>query len=48
MLTDAVADLTWALILAVARRVLEGDRMTRTGKFTGWAPMMLLGTEVTG
>jgi lactate dehydrogenase-like 2-hydroxyacid dehydrogenase len=48
VLTDAVADLTWALILAVARRVLEGDRMTRTGKFTGWAPMMLLGTEVTG
>ena len=48
VLTDAVADLTWALILAVARRVVEGDRITRAGKFTGWAPMMLLGTEVTG
>ena len=48
VLTDATADLAWALILAVSRRVVEGDRMTRTGKFTGWAPMAMLGTEVTG
>jgi len=48
VLTDATADLAWALILTVSRRLVEGDRMMRTGKFTGWGPMVMLGTEVTG
>ena len=48
VLTDATADLTWALLLAVARRVAEGDAWVRTGTWPGWAPTQLLGTEVTG
>lgn len=48
VLTDATADLTWALILAVARRVVEGDRWTRSGQWPGWAPTQMLGTDVTG
>ena len=48
VLTDATADLTWALILAVARRVVEGDAWLRTGTWTGWRPTQMLGIEVTG
>ena len=48
VLTDATADLTWALILAVARRVVEGDRWARSGTWPGWAPTQMLGTDVTG
>jgi glyoxylate reductase len=44
VLTDATADLAWALILAVARRIGEGDRLVRGGGFTGWQPSLLLGT----
>ncbi len=48
VLTDATADLTFALILAAARRVVEGDRMVRAGDFKFWAPLHFLGTEVAG
>ncbi len=48
VLTDATADLTWALLLAVARRIVEGDSMMRQGQFRGWSPMLLLGQEVKG
>ena len=48
VLTDATADLTWALLLGVARRVTEGDTLVRTGHWTGWAPTQMLGTDVTG
>ena len=48
VLTDATADLTWALMLAVARRVTEGDALVRRGAWTGWAPTQLLGTDVSG
>ena len=48
VLTDATADLTWALILATARRVVEGDRLVRSGQWTGWAPTQLLGAAVAG
>lgn len=48
VLTDATADLTLALILALARRVIEGDRMVRLGHFAGWAPDLLLGRELKG
>lgn len=48
VLTDATADLTWALLLAVARRVVEGDRWMRSGTWPGWAPTQMLGTDVTG
>jgi len=49
VLTDATADLTWALILAAARRIVEADRFVRSGEWyktrTGWHPMMMLGVE---
>ena len=48
VLTDATADLTWALILATARRVVEGDALVRSGRWTGWNPTQLLGAEVSG
>ncbi len=48
VLTDATADLTFALILALSRRVVELDRRVRQGEFTFWAPMLFLGREVTG
>lgn len=48
VLTEASADLAWALLLAVGRRIVEGDRLAREGRFEGWAPMMLLGGQVYG
>ncbi len=48
VLTHATADLAWALILATARRVAEGDRYVRDGRFDGWAPMLMAGAEVHG
>ena len=48
VLTDATADLTWALLFAVARRVVEGDRWLRTGAWPGWAPTQMLGHDVSG
>lgn len=46
VLTEATADLAWALLLAAARRVVEGDEMVRQNRFTGWAPDLLLGLDV--
>ncbi len=48
VLTDATADLTFALLLSAARRVVEGDKFMREGKFKGWAPMLLLGKDIWG
>ena len=48
VLTEATADLTWALILAVTRRIVEADAFLRAGKFTGWDFDMLLGTGLAG
>ena len=48
VLTDATADLAFALILATARRIVAGDRRVREGKFTYWAPLLFLGREVSG
>jgi glyoxylate reductase len=48
VLTDATADLAFTLILSVARRVVEGDKRTREGKFKFWAPLLFLGREVSG
>jgi glyoxylate reductase len=44
--TEPTADLTLGLILAVARRIVEEDRLTREGKFQYWAPMLFLGRSV--
>src|SRR5438128_1161697 len=48
VLTEATADLTWALILAVTRRIPEADRLVREGLWEGWAPTQLLGADVSG
>jgi glyoxylate reductase len=48
VLTEATAELTWALILGVARRVVEGDRLVRAGGWKGWTLDFMLGTELRG
>ena len=48
VLTAAVAEFTWGLILAVSRRIAEGDRLVRSGRWTGWAFDFMLGTELHG
>jgi len=52
VLTEATAELTWALILAAARRIVEADHFVRWGEWwrtqTGWHPMMMLGVELKG
>jgi lactate dehydrogenase-like 2-hydroxyacid dehydrogenase len=48
VLTDATADLAWTLILAAARRVAEADRFARSGEWTAWSGLALLGAPVAG
>ncbi|MEK4285002.1 2-hydroxyacid dehydrogenase [Ureibacillus sp. FSL K6-0165] len=48
VLNDATADLTWALILGIARRIVEADHFVREGKFTGWLPHLFIGNMVYG
>ncbi|MCF7918462.1 MAG: D-glycerate dehydrogenase [Candidatus Cloacimonetes bacterium] len=48
VLTETTADLAWALLMSAARRIVESDRFTRAGKFTGWAPCLLLGEDIYG
>lgn len=48
VLTEATADLAWALLLTVARRVLEGHRLVASGAWSGWAPQQLLGVSLHG
>ncbi|MFQ5986289.1 MAG: 2-hydroxyacid dehydrogenase [Thermoplasmata archaeon] len=47
-LRESPADHTLALILALSRRIVEGDRLVREGSFVGWGPELLLGTDVYG
>jgi len=48
VLTEATADFTFALLLAVARRVVEADRFVREGRFIHWDPLLLLGGDLHG
>jgi len=48
VLTDTTADMAWALIFAIARRVVEADKFTKEGKYKGWGPMMFLGGDIYG
>ncbi len=48
VLTETVAEHTFALMLAIAHRVSEADRFTRAGNYKGWAPMLLLGANLAG
>ena len=46
--TDATADIALSLILMTARRLGEGERLLRAGAWTGWGPVQMLGTHVSG
>jgi glyoxylate reductase len=48
VLTDATADLAWALLFATARRVVESDQYLRAGQWGGWGPMQFIGQDITG
>lgn len=48
VLTESTADLTMGLVISVARRIVEGDKYLREGRFAGWAPELLLGADVYG
>lgn len=48
VLTEATAEFTWALILAITRRLAEGDRLLRRGAWKGWALDFMLGMELRG
>ncbi len=48
VLTESVADFTWALILAITRRLAEGERLVRRGQWKGWALDFMLGSELRG
>ena len=48
VLTEDTADMTMALILAVARRLGEGERLVRSGRWTGWSPTSMLGARLSG
>ena len=48
VLTDATADMTWALILGITRRIGEGERLVRRGEWKGWTFDFMLGAELRG
>ena len=48
VLTEATADLTLALVLAVSRRIVEADRYLRDGRWKGWDPILFLGGDFNG
>jgi glyoxylate reductase len=48
VLTETTADLTWALMLSISRRIVEADKYMRDGLFRGWEPMLLLGDDICG
>jgi len=48
VLTETTADLAWALLMAAARRLVEGDRYVRDGQWKTWGPMLLMGPDVHG
>ena len=48
ILTQSTAELAWALLFAIARRIPESDMFMREGKFTGWMPMLMLGGDIKG
>lgn len=48
VLTETVAEHAFALMLSIARRIVESDKYTRAGKYKAWAPMLLLGADLKG
>ena len=48
VLTDATAECAWALFFAVARRIVETDKVMRSGNWTGWGPLQFIGGDIKG
>ena len=48
VLTDATAEMAWALLFTLARRVVESDSHMRSGQWPGWGPLQFLGGDITG
>jgi glyoxylate reductase len=48
VLSETTADLAFSLLVSLARRIPEGDKFMREGKFEGWAPELMLGTDIHG
>ena len=48
VLTDATAEMAWSLLFSISRHIVKGDKFTRSGKFKGWDPMLMLGQNITG
>src|SRR3989344_3822058 len=48
VLTDTVAEHTFTLMLSIAHRIVEADKFMRAGKYIGWAPMLMLGNDLSG
>lgn len=48
VLTEATADLTWALLMAISRRIIEAEKFVKNGQWKTWEPLLLLGADVTG
>lgn len=48
VLTASTADIAWALMFAIGRRIVEGDQLVRSRQWQGWAPLQLLGMDITG
>jgi glyoxylate reductase len=48
VLTDATAEMAWALLFSVARRVVESDRIIRSGNWKGWGPLQFIGGDLAG
>ena len=48
VLTDATAEMAWALLFSASRRIVEADKYSREGRFKGWDPMLMHGQDVSG
>ncbi len=48
ILTDATADFAWALLMAAGRRIVEGERYVKAGRWKTWGPSLLLGSDFAG
>lgn len=48
VLTNATAEIAFALLITLTRKIIEADRYTREGRFTGWGPLLYLGDELKG
>jgi lactate dehydrogenase-like 2-hydroxyacid dehydrogenase len=46
VLTDTTAEMAWAQLFSVSRRIVEGDKYTRAGKYKSWGPLLMLGQDI--